>query len=304
MLYLFKSVLKTLRVLILFPVILLPSLCHYIIHIRLVKFKFFRLLKLDIISFVKFLRLSNLSNPKSFKDFIQAYMFIEIPNVVDRMDKLRVKTFVRNKLDDTYVIPNLRVYEDFRSIDFSLCGVVKINNDSGGIYLNTNSRRNLSRELDLFIRKYLVYGFWVGEWAYGKIKPKYFTEEFVSNLDDLADYKFYVVKGKVIGCHYIYNRHVDAPTSELWLDREQSVHEYSIHKKFNVGCSVDYKRVEDWEEMVAVAEELSEDVLFVRVDLYKQGSQILFGELTYWPQAGLYKGKDVNKVWNMIEKNL
>ena len=42
----------------------------------------------------------------------------------------------------------------------------------------------------------------------------------------------------------------------------------------------------NFKEMLRIAEKLSEDFPFVRVDLYNVGGKIYFGELTFYPWSG------------------
>jgi hypothetical protein len=40
------------------------------------------------------------------------------------------------------------------------------------------------------------------------------------------------------------------------------------------------------EKMVEISKELSKGFPFIRVDLYSPGDRIVFGELTFYPEAG------------------
>lgn len=51
-------------------------------------------------------------------------------------------------------------------------------------------------------------------------------------------------------------------------------------------------------KMTKIAEELSKGCKFVRVDLYNVKGKIYFGELTFYPAAGL--GEFVPYEWNEI----
>ncbi len=55
-------------------------------------------------------------------------------------------------------------------------------------------------------------------------------------------------------------------------------------------------------EMIKIAETLSKGCKFLRVDLYNVKGKILFGELTFYPAAGL--GEFVPKEWNEKIGNL
>ena len=42
----------------------------------------------------------------------------------------------------------------------------------------------------------------------------------------------------------------------------------------------------NFEKMIILAEKLSENIPFVRVDFYESGGQIYFGEMTFYPGSG------------------
>lgn len=50
------------------------------------------------------------------------------------------------------------------------------------------------------------------------------------------------------------------------------------------------------DEMIALAEKLSVQELFVRVDFYYCNKKIYFGEMTYYPSSGL--GKFIPMEWD------
>lgn len=66
------------------------------------------------------------------------------------------------------------------------------------------------------------------------------------------------------------------------------------------GLEPDFEHVEtmpdNLSEMIKIAESLSNGCKFVRVDLYDVKGKIYFGELTFYPAAGL--GEFVPEEWN------
>lgn len=47
---------------------------------------------------------------------------------------------------------------------------------------------------------------------------------------------------------------------------------------------------QQWSEMIRVAERLSEPFKYVRVDLYLAEGKVKFGEMTFYPKNGNYRG--------------
>jgi hypothetical protein len=261
---------------------------------------FWRYIRVNVVYFQKFTTLPNLNKPDSFNEYINRYKFFDIPSAIELSDKLQAKDIV-SKFVTT--LKTEKVWGKFSFSIFKEKGVYKLNSDSGGVYIR-NDVRNFFSETNMLIRFLIPYGWWVGEWPYRMIQTKIFKEEFLDELSDLADYKFFCVNGKVIGCHYIYDRHKETKTKELWIDINGCAFEWQIYDSFDVGNSDDWVKPDSWFEMIKKSEVLSKKFEFVRVDLYNTSKGVFFGELTFWPQAGYYKGRDIDKLWETIKIKL
>lgn len=53
--------------------------------------------------------------------------------------------------------------------------------------------------------------------------------------------------------------------------------------------------------LIAAAETLSKGWKFVRVDLYSIENQLLVGEMTFWPGAGVYEGEGQRFLGQMLD---
>ena len=60
---------------------------------------------------------------------------------------------------------------------------------------------------------------------------------------------------------------------------------------------VTIERPINYDKMLEIAEELSQNIPFLRVDLYNLEGEIYFGELTFYPAAGL--GSFTPDNWNL-----
>jgi hypothetical protein len=128
------------------------------------------------------------------------------------------------------------------------------------------------------------------EWAYTKIeKSRYIIEKYLENEENIdngiEDYKFYCFHGKV------YCLHID---TSRFIDHRRNFYDKN-GKYLDVICT--YKNYEllggdnlaYLKELTSIAEQLSKDFPFVRVDLYCVKNKIYFGELTFYPGSG-YEG--------------
>jgi len=138
------------------------------------------------------------------------------------------------------------------------------------------------------------------EWAYKNIKPIVLIEELM--YDDSgqlpADYKFFMVYGK---CEFIQvdNSRFEKHTRDLFdskWSRLEIVNVYPNSKETIL-------RPEHLEEMLRIAERLSSELDFVRVDLYQTSNGVKFGELTNYPGGGMEEyhpaeyGKSLGLKW-------
>ena len=110
-----------------------------------------------------------------------------------------------------------------------------------------------------------------------ELKPEY---------DELKDYKFFCFNGKVKFFKVDFGRFVEhhanyySPEGELLEFGEQGLEpdpNYPIELPKNL------------KEMIKLAESLSKNEPFLRVDFYNVNGKIFFGELTFYPASGLGK---------------
>ena len=109
-------------------------------------------------------------------------------------------------------------------------------------------------------------------------------KEIKTEYDELKDYKFFCFNGKVRFFKVDFGRFVEhhanyySPEGKLLEFGEQGLEpdsNYPIVLPKNL------------DEMTCLAEKLSKDIPFLRVDLYNINGTIYFGELTLYPAAGM-----------------
>lgn len=110
--------------------------------------------------------------------------------------------------------------------------------------------------------------------------------ELKTEYDELKDYKFFCFNGKVRFFKVDFGRFVEhhanyySPEGELLEFGEQGLEpdpNYPIEFPNNL------------KEMISLAEKLSANEPFLRVDFYNVNGKIFFGELTFYPASGLGK---------------
>ena len=236
----------------------------------------------------------NLISPTSYNDRIQwLKLFDQSPAIIEASDKLRVKDRVRAILGDGYVPETLAVGASVRDIDLEHLPdrfVLKATHDSGSVWLVPDKRSFDAAAATRFFDAAVAarYGGDKGEWAYAYVTPRVFAEAWVDAGSDgpPADYKFHCVEGRVAFVQFIAGR--DTTPRESLADRNGRPLRDHLDVHFKRGAV--FEPPDAWDELVRVAETLSEGFKYVRVDLYLAQRHVLVGELTFYPRAGFYRG--------------
>ncbi len=130
-----------------------------------------------------------------------------------------------------------------------------------------------------------TYGQRKEEYWYSKIDPKIIIEEYIVSEGQKApiDYKFMVFHGNVEFVHVTYDRFDDKITKRNFYDKEWNPIDVKLHFAQGDGISKPHKL----NEMIEIAERLSEDFEHIRVDLYNPNkNDIYFGEMTVAESSG------------------
>lgn len=190
-----------------------------------------------------------------------------------------------------YTIPTLGVWNSFDEIDWDSLPsqfVLKCNHDSGGLVICRDKSKLDMKAAKRKISKCLNTNyFWHGrEWVYKNIKPRILAETYMENngSEQLSDYKFYCFNG-VAKCLYVSTGLEDHNTARIGF--------YDLNFEKLPFSRTDYlpfdnnpQKPEHFDEMIHIAEKLSEGFPFLRVDLYEINGKIFFSELTFIPCSG------------------
>lgn len=239
----------------------------------------------------------NLKNPKRFTEKIQWYKLnYRNPLMKQCVDKYEVRNYIKYKSEGTILNKLYGVYNNPDEINFDKLPknfVIKTTSGSGGqnIIICDDKQKLDIKKTKLILKKWLKLNpkkSFGREWAYQETKNKIIIEKKLEgnneNLSGINDFKFFCYHGKV---KYIvfdgdrYIKHKRAFFNEKWeylniqSDCDKLDNIVSKPKKLN--------------EMIRIAEKLSDDFPFVRVDLYNIKEQIFFGEMTFYPWAGYVK---------------
>lgn len=234
----------------------------------------------------------NLKHPTSFNEKLQWLKLHDRKPLYTQMaDKCEAKKYVASIIGEEYIIPTLGVYDSFDAIDFSTLPqrfVMKCTHDSGGLvickdkdYLDINGAREK-------INKSLQTNFyWIGrEWPYKDITPRIIIEKYMDdNGKELEDYKLHCFNGRVKMILVCRDRYKSSGLTEDFFT--ENWEHMDIHREEHPNAEEAIKAPEKLREMISLAEKLSTDIPFVRVDFYSIQGQVFFGEMTFFPASGL-----------------
>jgi len=241
--------------------------------------------------FYHFHRFANFKNPQTFNEKLQwLKLHDHNPLYTTLVDKYAVKKWVADKIGPQYIIPTLGVWEKAEDIDFDKLPnqfVLKVNHDSGGLVI-CKDKAQLDRQAAIakLSRALENNGYWYGrEWPYKNVKPRIIAEKYMEDDNQaLNDYKFMVFNGKVKCSFTCTERFSKDGLKVTFYDANWDIMPFERHyprSKTPITKPLNY------DEMVELAEKLSKDIPFVRVDFYSIKGKIYFGEMTFYPGSGL-----------------
>ena len=220
----------------------------------------------------------NLDSPQTFNEKLQwLKLHDHNPLYTTMVDKYEAKKYVGNIIGEMYIIPTLGVWEQFEDIDFSSLPnqfVLKSTHDSGGVVIcRDRSLFNVEDAKD--------------------VKPRIIAEKYMENLSTstsvqvpvLNDYKLQCFDGKFDNIFVAEGRFSERGVRYHYFDHNWNYIPYCPYDDINIH-DLEKLKPSCFEEMIEIAEKLSEGLPELRVDLYEITGKVYFGELTFYSQSG------------------
>lgn len=238
----------------------------------------------------------DLNNPRTFNEKMQWLKLYDRKEEYESMvDKYKAKKYVSNIIGEQYIIHTLGIYDSFDEIDFDKLPnsfVIKCTHDSGSTIICKNKEKFNIRDAKKMLNKALKNNYYYAgrEWVYKRIKPRIIIEEYMSdNINqDLLDYKIMCFNGKAKCSFVCLNRRSKEGLNVDFYDRDWKKMPFERHYK-NSKITLDKPR--NYELMLNLAEKLSSNIPFLRVDFYEINNKLYFGELTFYPGSGFEEFK-------------
>ena len=231
----------------------------------------------------------NLASPETFNEKLQwlkLYYFPYDQTVIQCADKYAVRSYIESKGYGASLVPLLGAWETPEEIPWEELPdrfVLKCNHGCAYNVLcadkGTFNRCAAEEQLRTWLKE--DFGAFNVELHYSKIKQrKIICEEFLGEC--ITDYKFFCFNGKPY-CVYVSN--------DLIHDRQAQIGFFYLDGTKMPLKRDDYTDIPNVEfppfyaEMKQMAEALSKDFPFVRVDFFIANNRYYFAELTFTPGA-------------------
>ena len=227
----------------------------------------------------------------AYKDPIQHKLRVQCA------DKYHVREYVKSKGFEDILIPSYGVFDNFDEIDFSKLSnqfVIQSNFGCGHLWICRDKEKELSN-IDKWRKQFNEwmaienFGRKTGEWQYNEIPPKLVITKYLDSLGAISvnDYKFQCMNGQIYGCLVAYDRipnvkhGVQLDHYDITWSLTNGIYESWHPKRRVIPKPTCYNR------MLEIAQLLSKDFPYCRVDLYEAEGKVFFGELTFTPQGNV-----------------
>ncbi|MFT5249686.1 MAG: hypothetical protein ACI93P_001413 [bacterium] len=234
-------------------------------------------------------RTLDLESPQGFNEKIQ-WLKLNDRNSTKTLcaDKYTVRSYVKSKVGEKYLIPLLLCTRNPLDIgpnnlpEFPI--IAKTNHASGQVFIIKDKSYVDFIPIQDSFRYQLRKNFYHAhrEWQYKNIIPRILVEKLL--LDEEGhipkDYKVHCFHGVP---HYIQ---VD---SERFSEHTRCIYdtEWNLQEiEYNKPRGDVSPRPTKLNEILNLAQVLSNDFIYVRADFYQVGEHVYFGELTFTPEAG------------------
>jgi hypothetical protein len=248
--------------------------------------------------FQRFKKWPDLKNPKDLNEkILYLKLFTDTSEWTRLADKYRVREHVKQRGLEECLIDLIGVWDNVKDIDFDVLPnafIFKANNGDGkGSNLIVTDKSKLDcetvrRTLDGWLHKKHI-GALSAEPQYKGIEPRVIAEALLpieEGQKSLVDYKIWCFNGKAYYIWTTANRDNDS-TEVMTYDREWTpMPEVCVFdNRYREGKLM--PKPKNLDDMLQVAEKLTEGFPCVRLDLYNVSGHIYFGEMTFTSFSGM-----------------
>lgn len=240
----------------------------------------------------------DLTHPRTFNEKLQVYKLYYRNDIMHQcVDKIEVRQYVTQKLGaeraNDILIPMFAYGDSFDEIDWDRLPnrfIIKLSNaySFNKIILDKRkeNREQIKKMFDKFAKSDHYYV--AREWAYKGVKNRVLVEQLIEHEGELPeDYKFFCFDGKVECIAVSSGSMTNAKKNHNFMKNIYDINWQLIDARMDQENNpvLDAKPTR-FDDMIAIAEKLSEDFPHARIDFYYVNHKIYFGEITFYHGAG------------------
>lgn len=235
----------------------------------------------------------HLEKPQTFNEKLQwLKLYDRRPEYTTMVDKHLVKTYVAERIGEQYIIPTIGVWDAPDEIDFDSLPnrfVLKCNHNSGlGMYICHDKSLMDIKEVKRGLKKGINQDYYLTsrEWPYKNVQRKIIAEQYMEDTSGgLIDYKVHCFNGEpkfILVCSDRFS------SNGLTEDFVTPDWKRMAVKRPNIKISdVLMEKPAELDQILELAQKLSRNIPFVRVDFYIINHKVYFSEMTFFPASGL-----------------
>ena len=252
----------------------------------------------------------NLKDPQTFSEKLQwLKLYNKRPEYTMMVDKYAVKKYVADIIGKEYVIPTFGVWDKPDDIDWDILPkrfVLKTTHGGGsnGVVICKDKSTFDKMAAVKKLKKNMIQSDWrIGmEWPYKDVPHRIIAEKLLDpapDIKDLADYKFFCFNGEPKYCQVISGRNSTMCCD--FFDKDWN-HQFFHEPKIYPFANPIPQRPSCFEKMWEQARLLSVEKPFSRIDFYAIGTQVFFGEITFFPTSGMggFEPEEWDKVFGKM----
>mgnify|MGYP003386648614 CR=1 FL=1 len=251
-------------------------------------------------------QIPEIDNPVLFSEKLQYLkLFYRDDTLTKCVDKFSVRSFVESKGYSDILNELLQEFDNIDDFDLDSLPesfVLKGAHGSGWNLICKNKTLINWFPWKLVMKSWLKQNIYYNgrEWPYKNVTPRIVIEKYLEDSDgELKDYKFHCFHGKPLFIQINTGRFTKL-ASQNFYDPNWRLQPFG--KDLSPNLDVEIPRPKNFHEMMKVAEDLSEEFPYVRVDLYNVSEKIIFGELTFYPASGLpdFVPSKYDEIWGEL----